>query len=94
MIAPKVAIETKEMWPVVIDVVTSAPLGNFASPHNSEMASLFSGGVKVTSSTFGQIVQMIEMVAKLSMPIRAIRRRVARVNKLDSGSELLPKTAF
>ena len=89
----KQAIETRAMCPVVIAVVTSAPLGNLTMPQRIENASLFSGGVKVIIVTPGQIVQRTEMTKKLSIPIRAIIRRVARVN-IEVSSLASPNIAF
>ena len=80
MIAPKVVIATKEMCPVVIVDVISDPLGNTMSPQSISVGSLLSGGVKVMRVVFGKIVQSIEMIAKLSIPIKAISLLVALVN--------------
>ena len=82
MIAPSVIIATSAMCPVVMEVVTSVPLGKVMSPHKMFQDSLFSGGVKVMRVILGKTVHHTEMTAKLSIPIRAIRRRVPRVNKL------------
>ena len=57
----------------------SAPEGKVTNPQMSLIASLFSGGVKVTSSTPGQSVQRTEMTKKLHIPIRAMSLRVPRV---------------
>jgi len=80
MIAARVVMLTREMWPVVIVVVMSVWAGISISPQMNLYPVLDSGGVKVTRWTVGQSVQSTEMTKKLHIPITARKRRVARVN--------------